>query len=231
MRHCVHFAPPALVHPSAPALTDPYPRAAPPAPGGRRAGPALGRSCPPPAAGAGAPPFRRPRLARGLPPPPGRLALVRPRPQAGRGSTRERGESFRYPMRADPSESGLRSTLAHDCSGRHVGQPTRTAAMDGADATPPCALLPVPGCPARLVHLGIARLSWSRTGRPGGSIGQGPLFNSSPRSRRWRLTVSKIVLVRSCFSSRWRNCSNVVASGTDSVPKSIPTKLRNAWLS
>jgi hypothetical protein len=45
------------------------------------------------------------------------------------------------------------------------------------------------------------------------------------------LTVSKSVRARSFSSSRRRNFSRVVASGTDSRPRSILGKARNAWLS
>jgi hypothetical protein len=44
-------------------------------------------------------------------------------------------------------------------------------------------------------------------------------------------TSAKLFAVNSCASSKWRKLSRVVASGTGSVLKSIPAKVRIAWLS
>ena len=54
---------------------------------------------------------------------------------------------------------------------------------------------------------------------------------SRPCSPRCALISSKRALVRSLASSRRRNFSSVVASGTDSRDRSMPTKSRIAWLS
>jgi hypothetical protein len=45
------------------------------------------------------------------------------------------------------------------------------------------------------------------------------------------LTSARIAAVRSCCSSNRRNFSSVVASGTSSRPRSMPTNSRIAWLS
>lgn len=52
-----------------------------------------------------------------------------------------------------------------------------------------------------------------------------------PCSARWALISSNRALVRSLSSSRRLNFSSVVASGTDSRDRSMPTKSRGAWLS
>ena len=55
-----------------------------------------------------------------------------------------------------------------------------------------------------------------------------PSRMNSPRSARLALISSKIRCVSECLSSRWRKRSSVVASGTLSMERSIPTKSRIA---
>ncbi len=88
---------------------------------------------------------------------------------------------------------------------------------------------------AGVIPVGIAWprlvLGRGRCRDEGGSPTKVPWFINRPRSRHSALMVSKRVLVRPVVSSRWRNLSSVVASGTASRPRSRPRKPRNAWLS